>query len=64
MALYFYQTRRAKHAQQRSWIDYMLLWPLILDANKTERDGKFRTKREWIGWSAVALLIICAITFT
>ena len=64
MASYLYQTRRAKDAQQRSWIDYLLLWPLILDANKNEREGKFFTKRECFGWAAVALIIICAIIFT
>ena len=64
VALYLFQTRRAKHAQQRSWLDYLLLWPLILDANKNERDGKFLTKREWFGWAAVAFIVICAIIFT
>jgi len=49
---------------KRSWVDYLMLWPLLLDANKNERDGRFLTKREWFGWSVVALLIICAIIFT
>ena len=63
-AAYLYATRQRTETQERSWIDYVLLWPLILDANKIERRGQFLTKREWLGWLAVGLLIICAIIFT
>lgn len=63
-AIYLIQMRKNSGTHQRSWIDYLLLWPLILDANKTERGGKFLTTREWFGWATIALIIICAIIFT
>jgi hypothetical protein len=41
-----------------------LLWPLLLDADKDRREGRFFTKREWFGWGLVVSIIVLAIIFT
>ena len=61
---YLVHSRRRSEPRKRSWVDYLLLWPLILDADADERAGQFLTKREWFGWAAFALLVACAIAFS
>ena len=61
--VYLYQRRRSQTDSNHSWLSYVLLWPLILDADKSKRDGRFLTKREWLGWGVVLLLIILFIVF-
>jgi hypothetical protein len=36
--------RRATH--KRPWFHYVLLWPIILDADKAKRYGRLLTARE------------------
>jgi hypothetical protein len=36
----------------------------VLDADKDQRGGRFLTKREWLGWGIVLLLIILGVVFT
>jgi len=56
--VYVVQSRRHSAGDQRhSWVSYLLLWPLILDADKSKRAGRFLTRREWSGWAVVGLLI-------
>lgn len=62
--IYFYQRRQSGKDGGHPWASYLLLWPLILDADKGKRDGRFLTKREWIGWGLVGLLVVLAIIFT
>lgn len=50
--------------KDRSWIDYLLLWPLILERDANKRDGRFFTKREWIGWGVVVAIIVLAVHYT
>ena len=61
--VYLYQRRRSQTDSNHSWLSYVLLWPLILDADKSKRDGRLLTKREWLGWGVVLLLIILFIVF-
>lgn len=63
-ALYFFKNGRSGKDVGHSWMSYILLWPLILDADKDKRKGRLLTKREWIGWGLVCLLIVIAIIFT
>jgi hypothetical protein len=58
-----YQKHRIKTDAGRSWIDYLLLWPLVLDADKEKRQGRLLTTREWFGWGVVILVMILAIIF-
>jgi len=61
--VYLYQRRRSQTDSGHSWLSYVLLWPLILDADKARREGRFLTKREWLGWGVVLLLTILFIVF-
>ena len=56
------QARRNKAG--RTWLHYLLVWPIVLEADKDKRNGRQLTPREWLGWGLVALLILLAITFT
>lgn len=64
VGLYIFQRRRSGKEVRHSWVSYLLVWPLILDADKGRRDGRFLTKREWIGWGIVGLIIVLAVVFT
>ena len=63
--VYLIQTRRnAAAGERRPWFHYFLLWPIVLDVDKTKRGGRVFTKRELIGWGVVILLIVAAVVFT
>jgi hypothetical protein len=63
--VYLVQLRRGTTSDTKhSWMSYLLVWPLILDADRGKREGRFLTKREWIGWAIVGLIVIGAIIFT
>jgi hypothetical protein len=62
--VYLYQRSRSQAGTKHTWLSYVLLWPLLLDADKAKREGRFLTKREWIGWGIVLLLIALAIALT
>jgi hypothetical protein len=64
VAIYIFQRRRSATRAGHSWVSYLLLWPLILEADKDKREGRFFTKREWFGWGLVVLIIVLAIIFT
>jgi hypothetical protein len=49
--------RRSGEGQKHSWVSYLVLWPLILDADRSKRGGRFLTRRECVGWAIVGLLI-------
>jgi hypothetical protein len=62
--VYFVQTRRnASGETKHSWLSFALLWPFILDADQSKREGKFLTKREWLGWGLVGVIVVAAIIF-
>jgi hypothetical protein len=63
LAIYLARARRVSAPPKRSFLDYLLLWPIILEADQDKRGGKFLTGREWVGWLAVVLLIVGAILF-
>jgi hypothetical protein len=63
--IYLIQTNRpAPKDEGRPWFHYILLWPLILDADKDKRGGKQLTNRELIGWGIVILVAAVAIAIT
>jgi integral membrane sensor domain MASE1 len=62
--LYFVFRRPQTGTSKRPLLHYLLLWPIILDADKSKRNGKSLTKREWFGWLAVLLIIVTAVIFT
>jgi hypothetical protein len=64
VALYIFQRRRSGTGAGHSWASYLLLWPLVLDADKEKREGRFLTKREWIGWGIVVLIMLFVAVFT
>jgi hypothetical protein len=60
--VYMIQSRRRSNGgQKHSWVSYLVLWPLILDADKPKRGERFLTRREWFGWAIVGLLIAAGI---
>jgi hypothetical protein len=65
VAVYLVQRRRVATGESRhSWVSYLLIWPLILDADQSKRGGKVLTAREWVGWGVVLLVTVIAIVFT
>lgn len=63
--VFIVQARRNNDAEvKRAWWSYVLLWPLLLDADQGKREGKFLTSREWLGWGVVLLIVVLAIAFT
>jgi hypothetical protein len=49
---------------KRPWFHYLLLWPIVLDADKDKRNGRLLTPREWLGWGIVAVVIVLAVALT
>jgi hypothetical protein len=48
----------------RSWLDYVLLWPLLFESSsKIDRSRRLFTTRELIGWGIVAALILIGMVF-
>ena len=64
LVVYLYQRRRSKTGAPHSWLSYVLIWPLILDADRSKRDGRFLTNRELLGWGLVVLVAVVAIWLT
>ena len=65
VAIYVVESRRAmRTGKKRPIISYLLIWPLIFDADRSKRNGSFLTIREWFGLIAVGLIIACAIAFS
>jgi hypothetical protein len=55
---------RSNGRRKRPWYHYAFLWPIILEADKDKRGGRLLTTREWLGWGAVAVVIILAVAYT
>ena len=64
LVVYLHQRRRSQTDSGHSWLSYILLWPLILDADKAKRGDRFLTKREWFGCGVIVLIALLAIFFT
>ena len=63
--LYAYISKRDATGENRnSLLDWLLVWPKILDADKEHRNGRFLTSREWLGWSIALAIVVLAIIFT
>jgi len=70
VGLYWAYVRAAKRSRnptsRRSIVDYLLVWPLILEGNGAGQNDEQRRHtriRIAIGWIALALLITLAVTF-
>jgi len=57
-------SQSTKSGRSRSWVSYLLLLPLVLDADAPKRKGKLFTGREWLGWAVVAFIILCGVLFS
>lgn len=65
VVLFLIQSRQnVAVGQRRPWFHYVLLWPIVLGADKAKRGGRLLTARELIGWGLVILLIVAAVVFT
>jgi uncharacterized membrane protein (UPF0136 family) len=64
IGMYLVHRHRSGTESAHSWMSYLLVWPLILDVDKSKREGRFLTKREWLGWGLVILIAVLAIVFT
>jgi hypothetical protein len=64
LLVYFYQRRRSQTGAPHSWLSHLLVWPLILDVDKSKRGGRFLTKRELLGWGLVFLIAFLAVWLT
>ena len=54
--------RVSTDAQSRSWLDYLLLWPLLFEkSSSVDRSRSLLTNREIMGWLVVVLLVIIAV---
>ena len=66
LALAYRQSKRrvSTDAQSRSWLDYLLLWPLLFKkSSSVDRSRRLLTNREIMGWLIVVLLMIIAVVF-
>ncbi len=56
--------RVASGSGSRSWLDYLLLWPLLFEASSSvNRSQRLLTNREIIGWLIVVLLMVVVMAF-
>jgi hypothetical protein len=66
LALAYRQSKRrvSKDGLSRSWLDYLLLWPLLFEkSSSVDRSGRLLTNREIVGWLIVVLLMIVGWVF-
>jgi len=62
--LYFVQSQRGRSAKQKyPWASVLLIWPVRLDRDRNKRAGQVFTRREWLGWLVVVVLIACGVLF-
>ena len=52
---------RRDGVSRRSALDYILLWPLLLDRSRRDADGSLLSRRETAGWIVVLALMLAAI---
>jgi hypothetical protein len=55
--------RASTDGPSRSWLDYLLLWPLLFEKSSVDRSRRLLTNRELLGWLIVALLIVVGLVF-
>jgi hypothetical protein len=63
LVLAYRQSKRrvSTDGQSRSWFDYLLLWPLLLEkSSSVDRSRRLLTNREMAGWLIVVVLMIVA----
>ena len=54
---------RGEGVSRRSTLDYILLWPLLLDRSRRDSGGSLLSRRETAGWIVVLLLMLVAFVF-
>jgi hypothetical protein len=59
------RTRDRSLATKRSFLDYLLVWPLLFRKSSSGKgpDSRRLTTRELMGWLFVLILIVLAFTF-
>jgi len=59
------RTRNRSLGTQHSFLDYLLVWPLLFGKRKhrPHRDSRRLTPRQVMGWLFVLVLIVLAIAF-
>jgi len=66
LALAYHRSRNrvSTRGEDRSWLDYVLLWPLLFESSPiVDRSRRLLTNRELIGWLIVAALIVVGMVF-
>ena len=66
LALAYRQSKKrvSTDGQSRSWLDYLLLWPLLFEkSSSADRPRRLLTNREVVGWLIVVLLIVVGLVF-
>lgn len=54
----------SSRGQDRSWLDYILVWPLLFETSaNVDRSRRLLTNRELIGWLLVSALIVVGMVF-
>ena len=58
------KSRVSTRGENRSLLDYLLLWPLLFESSSSvDRSRRLLTTRELIGWLIVAVLIVVGMVF-
>jgi len=65
LALAYRQSKKRISAgeRQRSLLDYLLIWPLLLESSSADRPRRVITNREVVGWLIVVLLALVGMVF-
>lgn len=49
ISLYLFHPKSRIGKPKRPFLSYMFIWPLIFEVDQDKRNGRFLTKREWMG---------------
>jgi hypothetical protein len=66
LALAYRQSKKRvpTRGASRSFLDYLLLWPLLFESSSSvDRSRRLLTTRELIGWLIVLVLIVLGLVF-
>jgi uncharacterized membrane protein len=66
LALAYRQSKKrvSTRGAPRSFLDYLLLWPLLFESSSSvDRSRRLLTTRELIGWLIVLVLVVVGLVF-
>lgn len=56
--------RASTRGERRSFLDYLLLWPLLFESSSSvDRSRRLLTARELVGWLLVLAVIVVGLVF-